>query len=257
MMNINSKMSQINSAIGEKTSSGESLGSTLNKITTGTITGDNSHLKAKNKGELNKEDFMKLLVAELQNQNPLEPKSNQEMGSSLAQFSQLDQLESMNSNIAKMVKADDPANKLYSASLIGKSVKTESVNIDHEKGKVSELSFQIPSPASKVEINILDNTGTEIKNITLDAQNAGLNHYKWDGRDSSGDYAQSGKYTYEVKATSEHGASLKVARGVRGVVDSVEYSDDKVSLLLDNGNQIRLEDVKSVNNAYKGQSIND
>jgi flagellar basal-body rod modification protein FlgD len=198
---------------------------------------------------------MKLLVAELQNQNPLEPKSNQEMGSSLAQFSQLDQLESMNNNIAKMAKADDPANKLYSASLIGKNVRTESVNINHEKGNVDELSFQIASPASKVDIKILDTTGTEIKNIELASQNSGLNNFKWDGRDSRGDYVQSGRYTYEIKATSEHGASLQVARGVSGLVESVEYSDDKVNLLLDNGNKIRLEDVKTVNSAYKGQIL--
>ena len=253
MMNINSKMNQINSAISNKTSSGESLGSSLNKITTGSVTGEGTNYNVKNKGELNKEDFMKLLVAELQNQNPLEPKSNQEMGSSLAQFSQLDQLESMNSNIAKMVKTKDPTNRLYSASLIGKNVKTESININHEKGKVDELSFQISNPASSVEIAILDNSGTEIKKIKLDSMPAGLNHYKWDGRSGDGNYVQSGRYTYEVSATSEHGASLAVARGVSGVVNSVEYSDDKVNLLLGNGNKIKLEDVKSVTNAYKGQ----
>jgi len=64
-------------------------------------------------------DYMKLLVAQLQNQNPLEPLDNNEMASQLAQFSQLQQLESMNSNFAKVL---DAVEHTYANSLIGKEV---------------------------------------------------------------------------------------------------------------------------------------
>ena len=64
-------------------------------------------------------DYMKLLVAQLQNQNPLEPLDNNEMASQLAQFSQLQQLESMNSNFAKVLTAVEHT---YANSLIGKEV---------------------------------------------------------------------------------------------------------------------------------------
>jgi flagellar basal-body rod modification protein FlgD len=64
-------------------------------------------------------DYMKLLIAQLQNQNPLEPLDNNEMASQLAQFSQLQQLESMNSSFSKVLDAVEHA---YATSLIGKNV---------------------------------------------------------------------------------------------------------------------------------------
>ena len=64
-------------------------------------------------------DYMKLLVTQLQNQNPLEPMNNDQMASQLAQFSQLEQLESMNSSFAKVLETVEHN---YAASLIGKEV---------------------------------------------------------------------------------------------------------------------------------------
>ena len=64
-------------------------------------------------------DYMKLLVTELQNQNPLEPMENNEMASQLAQFSQLQQLESMNANFARVLAATE---RTYAGSLIGKEI---------------------------------------------------------------------------------------------------------------------------------------
>jgi flagellar basal-body rod modification protein FlgD len=64
-------------------------------------------------------DYMKLLVAQLQNQNPLEPMSNNEMASQLAMFSQLEQLESMNTNFAKVLET---AERTYAHSLIGRDI---------------------------------------------------------------------------------------------------------------------------------------
>ncbi len=64
-------------------------------------------------------DYMKLLITQLQNQNPLEPMDNNEMASQLAQFSQLQQLESMNSNFASVLST---AERNYANSLIGKEI---------------------------------------------------------------------------------------------------------------------------------------
>ena len=72
-------------------------------------------------------DYMKLLVTELQNQNPLEPMDNSEMASQLAQFSQLEQLESMNSSFASAL---DNAQRAYASSLLGKEVSFEVQNED-------------------------------------------------------------------------------------------------------------------------------
>lgn len=86
-------------------------------------------------------DYMKLLVAQMQNQNPLEPLDNREMASQLAQFSQLQQLESMNSNFAKVLTANQ---RMYANSLIGKEIsfigETESGSIEIMSRTVEQVS---------------------------------------------------------------------------------------------------------------------
>jgi flagellar basal-body rod modification protein FlgD len=85
-------------------------------------------------------DYMKLLVAQLQNQNPLEPLDNNEMASQLTQFSQLEQLESMNTNFAKVLASVE---RTYANSLIGKEVsffgETEEGNLIQMNGIVQEV----------------------------------------------------------------------------------------------------------------------
>ena len=86
-------------------------------------------------------DYMTLLVAQMQNQNPLEPLDNKEMASQLAQFSQLQQLESMNSNFAKVLATNE---RMYANSLIGKDItfigETESGSIEIMSRTVEQVS---------------------------------------------------------------------------------------------------------------------
>ncbi|MHC4460059.1 MAG: flagellar hook assembly protein FlgD [Planctomycetota bacterium] len=88
-------------------------------------------------------DYMKLLITQLQNQNPLEPLNNNEMASQLAQFSQLQQLETMNSSFAQVL---DIANNSYANSLIGKEVsflgETAEGTVDILRGVVEQVYKQ-------------------------------------------------------------------------------------------------------------------
>ncbi|MBA7711532.1 hypothetical protein ES703_120498 [subsurface metagenome] len=88
-------------------------------------------------------DYMKLLITQLQNQNPLEPLNNNEMASQLAQFSQLQQLESMNSSFAEVLAV---ANHTYANSLIGKEVsflgETSEGTVDILRGVVEQVYKQ-------------------------------------------------------------------------------------------------------------------
>ncbi len=85
-------------------------------------------------------DYMKLLVAQLRNQNPLEPMSNNEMASQLAMFSQLEQLESMNTNFAKVLETTE---RTYAHSLIGRDIEfigeTETGTRDIMSGVVEQV----------------------------------------------------------------------------------------------------------------------
>ena len=85
-------------------------------------------------------DYMKLLMTQLQNQNPLEPLDSQDMASQLAQFSQLQQLETMNSNFSRVLASIE---RTYASSLIGKEVsflaETETGTVDAQTGTVEQV----------------------------------------------------------------------------------------------------------------------
>lgn len=109
-------------------------------------------------------DYMKVLITQLQNQNPLEPLDNNEMASQLAQFSQLQQLESMNSNFAKVLAI---TNRSYANSLIGKEVTffaqdTTTGELVQKKGVVNEVFNDL-------------NKGESLLKIIVDGQEYTLN----------------------------------------------------------------------------------
>jgi len=104
-------------------------------------------------------DYMKVLITQLQNQNPLEPMDNNEMASQLAQFSQLQQLESMNSNFAQILAT---TNRSYANSLIGKEITffaqdTVTGELVQKEGTVNEVFNDL-------------NTGESLLKVTVDGE---------------------------------------------------------------------------------------
>jgi len=85
-------------------------------------------------------NYMKLLITQLQNQNPLEPMDNDEMASQLAQFSQLQQLETMNSSFADVLSTTE---RNYASSLIGKEISFETENDDGTKETTSSIVKEV------------------------------------------------------------------------------------------------------------------
>ncbi len=101
-------------------------------------------------------DYMKVLITQLQNQNPLEPLDNNEMASQLAQFSQLQQLESMNSNFAQILAI---TNRSYANSLIGKEITffaqdTETGELVQKKGAVNEVFNDLNTGESLLKVTV-------------------------------------------------------------------------------------------------------
>ena len=107
-------------------------------------------------------DYMKLLVTQLQNQNPLEPLNNNEMASQLAQFSQLQQLEQMNTSFADVLAT---ANRSYANSLIGKQVTfflrdAATGDMEKKEGIVNEVFNDPDSGESLLGVNVGDDEYT-------------------------------------------------------------------------------------------------
>jgi len=109
---------------------------------------------------LGKNDFLNLLVTQLQNQNPMEPMADTEFIAQLAQFSQLEQLENMSRSLdtnseVDYIMSQTIANTM-ATTLIGKGVVAEGSNFSLTPGENTDLSFNLNAEAATVTINIFD-----------------------------------------------------------------------------------------------------
>src|SRR5574337_1049363 len=171
---------------------------------------------------LGKDAFMKLLVAQLKNQNPLNPLQGTDFIAQTAQFTSLEKLQQTNTSLAKLASASNGANSAsldaaLAAGYIGKAVTANGAVFDLGLGGSVALSYSLPSPAT-VTIQISDLQGNPVRTLQLGAQSAGQGSIAFDGLGDDGRLLPSGRYSYKVAATDAAGGSVPGAGAVSGQV---------------------------------------
>ncbi len=174
---------------------------------------------------LAKDDFLKLLVTQLSNQDPLDPVNNQEFAAQLAQFSSLEQLENMNNSLQSGLTQDaalaGAMQGSMAASLIGKTVVAVDDRVELNGGSAA-LHWECAEPPARLEIVIHDSQGTPVR--TLSVEDPG-DVISWNGRDDKGKRLEDGVYTVSVTATGLDGEALAARHLLQHRVDSVRYRD--------------------------------
>ena len=119
-------------------------------------------------GEIDKNGFLKLLIEQMKNQDPLNPMDSQEYASSLAQFSQLEEIQNLNSSTDQGVQANimlaQSINNTLAATLVGKSVKAVGSQAIVKDGKGNDISFDMGT-AGKVNVTITNASGEVVRTI--------------------------------------------------------------------------------------------
>jgi flagellar basal-body rod modification protein FlgD len=176
---------------------------------------------AKAGGQITRDDFMKLLIAQLQNQDPLSPMDNQEFAVQLATFNSLEQLVGMNEKLESLASQQGMASQFNSAALIGKQVagKGNEVNLG-ANGDVT-LHYELAGNAAKVAVKVLNNSGVVVRQIEAGSQNVGAQSATWDGNNDLGQKLPPGVYTFEVTTADASGNAVPVTKQVRGLVTGV------------------------------------
>ncbi len=212
--------------------------------------GLDQNLFGQNTGVLGKDDFLKILVTQLQNQDPLDPSSPDEFASQLAQFSSLEQLQNMNDSLQGSIELDlllnQAINNTMATTLIGRSVKAGGNAVELTEGTQSvNLNFDLASNSKTVKVEIRDSEGTVIRTLEIENQLAGDHKIQWDGKDKNGDAVESGKYTFEVTAEDIEGNAVTANEFIVGRIDSIRYENGGAVLLL-GGLRIGLDAVLEI-----------
>ena len=189
---------------------------------------------------LGKDDFMKLLLAQLKNQDPLKPIDGTDFAAQLAQFSSLEQLSNMNTELKNQSLSQMTMNYAQSVNMIGKEVVTNSGNSLMVSGPTTDLNYKLATDAQSVTITILDKEGKVVKTLDVTAQKAGMNKVTWDSSD-----IEKGDYTFQVIAKDSKGQAVSVDVMTSGLVTAVHFRNNQI-LATVNGKEIPLSSIIEV-----------
>ena len=144
--------------------------------------------------------FLKLLVTQLKNQDPLNPMDNAQMTSQLAQMSTVSGIEKLNATLNSFVDSAGTSQSMQAAAMIGKSVLVAGDKLTLANG-AAYGGINLAGAADQVTLKILDQNGVVVQTTHLGAREAGVFNIGWDGMTDAETKAPDGTYTFSVEAT--------------------------------------------------------
>lgn len=203
--------------------------------------------QAKSGNELGKNEFMELMIAQLKNQNPLEPQDNGEFISQLAQFSSLEEMQGLSSSVDDVASQFRSTQALQASAMVGRTVLApSSVGILGAEGEISG-NVQVPASTSGLRISIENQAGERVRQIDMGSQQAGVTAFSWDGKDGNGNSLPPGPYKVVAEASYPDGPE-QLGTMMSANVDSVSLGKGgNITLNLAGMGSIALSDVEQIN----------
>lgn len=203
--------------------------------------------------KMGKDDFMKLLMAQLSHQDPSAPMDSNAFVAQLAQFANVEQLQTVNSSLETLLLAQNTANQTAAASWVGKdaSYKSDTVRLPVSGG--TTLHGELSSDAAEVTAIIKDASGRTVRTLPAGGQTAGSIRIPWDGRDDNGNPLPAGDYSLQLAAASTDGSSIDVTTSGHGRISGVSFDKGYPELSIA-GVKVRLSDVLSIQEPTVGST---
>lgn len=194
--------------------------------------------------------FLTLFTTQLKNQDPTDPVKNEAFVSQLAQFSQLEALQSMQTSMDNLVGSMSNDRLLGAASLMGKSVSVPNGPVVVSDTGISQGTVNLPSGADDLQLQVMDSSGHVVRTVDMGSEPPGDVALSWNGQDDGGNAMPNGNYRYVVTATSGGTTSSPTVSTFATVtgVTSAGTSDGTYLLQVVGGQTISLANVKQVSN---------
>ncbi len=155
---------------------------------------------------INEQDFLQLMTTQLQDQNPLQPVSNAEFFSQIAQFSTVSGINQLNSNFTTLASQLSSSQSLQAASLVGQYVLVPGSQAPLDPTTGITGAVDVPS-SGDVKVNVKDSSGALVATLDLGTQSAGSLPFSWNGQDAGGDSLPAGTYTISATVSSATGST--------------------------------------------------
>jgi len=194
--------------------------------------------------EKNQDRFLKLLVSQLKNQDPLNPLDNAQVTTQLAQISTVTGLEQLNSTLTSLLAQVAASQSLDAATLIGHGVLAPGDRLTLQGGNAL-FGVELPQAADQVVVTIRNAAGLPVHTVNLGPQDAGAVALNWDGRADNGVAAAEGPYTFTVSA-EQGGKQISAQTLAFGRVEGVVKENEGATLRLAGGGRIPFAEVRQI-----------
>jgi len=198
---------------------------------------------------LGKDDFLKMLIAQMKNQDPMNPMDSTQYAAQLAQFSSLEQLQNLNTSMTQSINANltltQSINNTLASTLIGKDVKIGSSTISNSGQSSVNLGYTLPSNAASASASIYDSMGNVVKTIDSIPIAAGDHQLSWNFTDNNGNSLADGDYTFQISAKDSSGNDITADPFTTGTISGIKFSSSGTQLMINNA-AYQLSDVQEI-----------
>lgn len=196
------------------------------------------------KGILGKDDFMMLLLAELQHQDPTEPTDTATILTQTSQLASLESAENTNKALEDLAASLGNSNQFTTIAAIGKTADLGSNAITYTEGSSSSFEVYFPDDVSAGTVEILNADGEVIQTIATTEASAGVQQFTWDGTDTTGNFADSGYYYVTASYSNPAGDALETRLGTYPI-ESVRF-DGADTLIKVGSNYVQLDQITEI-----------
>ncbi len=226
--------------------SDENVGDVLNKIADPNWVDPSKKIRSVGGDKMDKDAFMKLMLAQMKHQDPTNPMQSHELAAQLAQFSSVEQLQNLNTTMTDMRNGQKPSESFQALNFIGKAVSGDSAKISRAKGdKDHDIKFDLVDNAKELNIRIRDANGDVVRSLSVKELKKGENKITWNGQDERGQALPAGDYQLFLEAVNSSGTKMNVKTEFEGTITGVNYTPEGPVLLV--GNQtVKIKDVKKI-----------
>lgn len=208
------------------------------------------------KNSMGKDEFMKLLMAQLKNQDPLSPMDHKEMSAQLAQFASLEKLTQIGSGIEKLEGGMGEEAKLQALGMIGKHIKASGSEVTLVEGKPVEIALNTEGDFRPLKVSVLSGDGKPVREIDVDPRVSNRS-VTWDGKNSDGTPAPEGKYQFRVMGQDKDGKTSMQDSLMAGKVIGVEMNEKRPMLVIQTGtgqSKVEITKIQSIGSEAPAQA---
>ncbi|WP_233128869.1 flagellar hook assembly protein FlgD [Halovibrio salipaludis] len=200
----------------------------------------------KKASDMGRNEFMDLMMAQMKNQNPLDPQKNEDFVAQLAQFSSLEEMQSINTSVEDAMGQFRSTQALQASAMVGQQVQVEGniANLGPE-GQVKG-AVDVPNATSNLRVNVYNPSGELVRQMDMGPRGSGTVDFSWDGENGNGDLMEPGDYRVQAEAQYD-GETQELATRLNANVDSVNLENGGVTLNLAGRGSVPLDQVKQIN----------